>query len=87
MGLRKKIKRELIGTPDYPSNQIFTISNFITVLRLILTFVFLYLFVMDVNRYVALVIYAVEIIVACVQAYVFALLSAVYVQIAESDEE
>ena len=59
MGLRKKIKRELIGTPDYPSNQIFTISNFITVLRLILTFVFLYLFVMDVNRYVALVIYAV----------------------------
>ena len=59
MGLRKKIKRELIGTPDYPSNQIFTISNFITILRLILTFVFLYLFVMDVNRYVALVIYAV----------------------------
>ncbi|WP_418742010.1 CDP-alcohol phosphatidyltransferase family protein [Enorma massiliensis] len=59
MGLRKKIKRELIGTPDYPSNQIFTISNFITVLRLILTFVFLYLFVMDVNRYVALAIYAV----------------------------
>ena len=36
---------------------------------------------------ILLVIYAVEIIVACVQAYVFALLSAVYVQIAESDEE
>lgn len=59
MGLRKKIKRELIGTPDYPSNQIFTISNFITVLRLILTFVFLYLFIIGVNRYVALVVYAV----------------------------
>lgn len=59
VGLRKKIKRELIGTPDYPSNQIFTISNFITVLRFILTLVFLYLFVTDVNRYVALVIYAV----------------------------
>ena len=36
---------------------------------------------------ILLVIYAVEIVVACVQAYVFALLSAVYVQIAESDEE
>ena len=59
MRLRKKIKRELIGTPDYPSNQIFTISNFITVLRLILTFVFLYLFVVGINRYVALVVYAV----------------------------
>ena len=42
MGLRKKIKKELIGTSDYPSNKIFTISNFITFLRLILTFVFLY---------------------------------------------
>lgn len=59
MGLRKKIKKELIGTSDYPSNKIFTISNFITFLRLILTFVFLYLFVTDYNRYVALAIYAI----------------------------
>lgn len=59
MSLKKKIKRELIGTSEYPSNQIFTISNFITFLRLILTGVFLYLFVTDFNRYVALVIYAV----------------------------
>ena len=59
MGLRKKIKKELIGTSEYPSNQVFTISNFITFLRLVLTFVFLYLFVTDFNRYVALVIYAV----------------------------
>lgn len=59
MGLRKKIKKELIGTSEHPSNQIFTISNFITLLRLILTFVFLFLFVSDFNRYVALVIYAV----------------------------
>lgn len=59
MGLRKKIKKELIGTSDYPSNKIFTISNFITFIRLILSFVFLYLFVTDYNRYVALVIYAV----------------------------
>ena len=36
---------------------------------------------------ILLVIYAVEIMVAAIQAYVFALLSAVYVQIAESDEE
>lgn len=57
--IRKKIKKELIGTSDYPSNKIFTISNFITFARLILTGVFLYLFVTDFNRYVALVIYAV----------------------------
>ena len=57
--IRKKIKQELIGTSDYPSNKIFTISNFITFTRLILTGVFLYLFVTDFNRYVALVIYAV----------------------------
>lgn len=59
MGLKKKIKRELIGTSDYPSNKIFTISNFITFTRLVLTFVFLYLFISDENRYVALAIYAV----------------------------
>ena len=57
--IRKKIKKELIGTSDYPSNKIFTISNFITSLRLVLTVVFLYLFVTDFNRYVALAIYAV----------------------------
>ena len=57
--IRKKIKKELIGTSDYPSNKIFTISNFITFTRLILTGVFLYLFGTDFNRYVALVIYAV----------------------------
>ena len=57
--IRKKIKKELIGTSDYPSNKIFTISNIITTLRLILTFVFLYLFVTDFNRYIALAIYAV----------------------------
>lgn len=57
--IRKKIKKELIGTSDYPSNKIFTISNFITFTRLILTGVFLYLFITDFNRYVALVIYGV----------------------------
>lgn len=57
--IRKKIKKELIGTSDYPSNKIFTISNFITFTRLILTGVFLYLFVTDQNRYVALAIYAI----------------------------
>ena len=56
---RKKIKKELIGTSDYPSNKIFTISNFITFTRLVLTFVFLYLFISNENRYVALVIYAI----------------------------
>ena len=37
VGIKKKIKKELIGTSDYPSNKIFTISNFITFTRLILT--------------------------------------------------
>lgn len=59
MSLKKKIKKELIGTSDYPSNKIFTISNFITALRFVLTLVFLYMFVTDKNRYVALAIYAV----------------------------
>ena len=57
--IRKKIKKELVGTSDYPSNKIFTVSNFITAARLVLTFVFLYLFVTDKSRYVALAIYAV----------------------------
>ena len=55
----EKIKKELIGTSDYPSNKIFTISNFITFTRLILTLVFLYLFVTDNNRVIAIAIYAV----------------------------
>ncbi len=59
MGLRKKIKRELIGTSEYPSNKVFTISNVITLTRLVLTGVFLYLFVTDTNRVVSLVIYAI----------------------------
>ena len=59
MGIKKKIKKELIGTSDYPSNKIFTISNFITFTRLVLTLVFLYLFVTDNNRVVAIVIYAI----------------------------
>ena len=59
VGIKKKIKKELIGTSDYPSNKIFTISNFITFTRLILTLVFLYLFVTDNNRVVAIVIYAI----------------------------
>ena len=33
-----------IGTPDNPSNQVFTVANVITFCRLILTFVFLYIF-------------------------------------------
>ena len=59
VSLKKKIKKELIGTSDYPSNKIFTISNFITFTRLILTFVFLYLFITNENRYIALIIYAI----------------------------
>lgn len=57
--MKRKVRRELIGTSDYPSNQIFTVSNIITFSRLILTGVFLYMFVTDKNRYVALAIYAI----------------------------
>lgn len=59
MAKREKIKRDQIGTPEHPSNQVFTISNFITAARLVLTFVFLYLFVYGDNRWVPLVIYIV----------------------------
>ncbi len=48
-----------LGTPDNPNYQVFTIANVITFFRLILTLVFLYLFVTDSNRYVALAIYAI----------------------------
>lgn len=57
MGIKKKIKKELIGTSDYPSNRIFTISNVITFMRLLLTFVFLYLFSNHFDRYISLIIY------------------------------
>ena len=59
MGLSTKIKSELVGTSDYPSNKILTIPNVITVIRLILTFVFLYLFTSGTNRTAALIVYAI----------------------------
>ncbi|MBE6469539.1 MAG: CDP-alcohol phosphatidyltransferase family protein [Coriobacteriaceae bacterium] len=59
MSLRKKIKKELIGTSDYPSNKIFTVSNCITFARLMLTLVFLYLFTHDFDRHIALLVYAI----------------------------
>ena len=59
LGLSTKVKSELIGTSDYPSNKIFTIPNVITFIRLILTGVFLYLFVSGTNRSVALAVYAI----------------------------
>lgn len=48
-----------LGTPDNPSSKILTISNVITITRMILTIVFLYMFVTDVNRYVSVTIYAI----------------------------
>ena len=59
MGLSTKIKSELIGTSDYPSNKIFTIPNVITFIRLILTIVFFFLFTSGEHRTSALVVYAV----------------------------
>ena len=47
------------GTSENPSNRVLTVANAITACRLVLTLVFLYLFVNDLNRYVALSCYAV----------------------------
>lgn len=47
-----------LGTPDNPSSQVLTVANVITMTRMILTAVFLWMFVSDVNRYVSVAIYA-----------------------------
>ncbi len=57
---KSEIKPDVpLGTPDNPNYKVFTIANVITFIRLILTLVFLYLFITDANRYIALIIYAV----------------------------
>lgn len=48
-----------VGTPDNPSNQIFTVANVITLCRFILTIVFLMLFIQHEHRVAALTCYAV----------------------------
>lgn len=48
-----------LGTPDNPSSQVFTIANVITMARLVLTIIFLFMFINDVNRYGAVAIYAI----------------------------
>jgi cardiolipin synthase len=50
---------DTLGTPDNPSRKILTVANVITVCRLLLTIVFLVLFIRNENRYIALAIYAV----------------------------
>lgn len=49
----------LIGTPEHPSHQVFTLANTITILRLILTLVFLWMFISQKPRVLALAIYAI----------------------------
>lgn len=48
-----------VGTPENPSSKILTVANGITFCRLVLTLAFLYLFVNDLNRGLALAFYAV----------------------------
>lgn len=48
-----------LGTPDNPNYQVVTLANFITVLRMLLTCVFLYMFVTGKNRNAALAVYAI----------------------------
>lgn len=49
---------EPVGTPNNPSQQIVTVANVITLCRLILTIVFLWMFVSDIDRTLALIFYA-----------------------------
>ena len=48
-----------VGTPENPSMRILTLANAITVARLVLTLVFLYIFPLDINRPIAVAIYIV----------------------------
>lgn len=64
--LEKKVRQgfelhndEPVGSSSNPSNQILTVANAITLTRLILTLVFLILFVTHANRLLAIIIYAV----------------------------
>lgn len=46
-----------VGTPENPSRRVLTLANIITFTRLALTFVFLYIFTLDLNRNLAVGIY------------------------------
>ena len=48
-----------VGTSNNPSFKIFTIANVLSFCRIILTFVFLFLFISHLNRWICLAIYAV----------------------------
>ena len=48
-----------VGTPDNPSNAIFTIANVITFCRFALTILFLYFYINDRNRVLALSLYTI----------------------------
>lgn len=48
-----------LGTSDNPSNQILTLANIITLTRLALTLIFLYLFVNHIHRGLAVTLYAI----------------------------
>lgn len=64
--LEKKVKQGFepnteapIGTPDNPSSKIFTMANAITIMRMALTAIFLWMFINGENRYIAVAIYAI----------------------------
>jgi len=48
-----------VGTPDNPSNAIFTVANVITFCRFALTILFLYFYINDRNRVLALTLYTI----------------------------
>lgn len=63
--LEKKVKQGFepnteapLGTPDNPSSKIFTMANAITLMRMALTAIFLWMFIDGANRYISVAIYA-----------------------------
>lgn len=59
-----------VGTPENPSNDIFTVSNVITFCRFLLTMAFLYLFAKGGHRVEALVCYAVAAMTDFLDGYI-----------------
>ena len=51
------VEQAPVGTSTNPSNKILTLANFVTMARLVLTFVFFFLFIMGEDRRVALAVY------------------------------
>lgn len=61
---------DTVGSPSNPSHDIVTPANIITLCRFVLTTVFLFMFISDSNRYLALSFYAIAAITDFLDGYV-----------------